>query len=100
MSQRTHELGVRVALGAQVRDVVRHVLEGGLRTVVVGVLIGVLLSLGAGKLVAALLYGVSPRDPVALTTVAVVLLVVAAFAALVPAWRASRVDPLAALRSD
>jgi predicted permease len=100
VSQRTHEFGVRVALGAQVRDVVRHVLGDGLRTVVVGILIGVLLSLAAGKLVAALLYGVSPRDPVALTTVAVVLLVVAALAAFVPALRASRVDPLAALRSD
>jgi predicted permease len=100
VSQRTHEFGVRVALGAQVGDVIRNVLGTGLRVVVVGVAIGVALSLAAGKLVAALLYGVTPRDPAAISTVVVLLLAVAATAALIPAWRASRVDPLTALRAE
>jgi putative ABC transport system permease protein len=100
VSQRTHEFGVRMALGAQIGHVVRHVLGEGLRTVVLGVVVGVGLSLAAGRLVSALLYGVTPRDPVALTVVAALLLGVATAAALVPAWRASRVDPLTALRAD
>jgi putative ABC transport system permease protein len=100
VSQRTHEFGVRVAVGAQVSDIVGHVLGDGLRTVAIGIVIGVGLSLAAGKVVAALLYGVSPRDPGALSVVAVALLAVAVVAALVPAWRASRVDPLTALRAE
>ena len=100
VSQRTHEFGVRVALGAQLRDVVRHVLADGLRTVAIGVAMGVGLSLAAGRVIAALLYGVTPRDPVALSSVVVLLLAVATIAALIPALRASRVDPLTALRSE
>lgn len=100
VSQRTHEFGVRMALGAQIADVVRHVLGEGLRTVAAGVVVGVVLSVIGGKLVAALLYGVTPRDPAALSIVAMTLLVVATVAALVPAWRASRVDPLTALRDE
>jgi ABC-type antimicrobial peptide transport system permease subunit len=64
------------------------------------VAIGVILSLAAGKLIASLLYGVSPRDPVALVLVVAVLLVTGALAALMPAWRAARVDPVGALRAD
>jgi len=100
VSQRMHEFGVRVALGAQFADVLRHVLGEGLRTVVVGVGVGVALALAAGRLVAALLYGITPRDPGALATVSVVLLIAAAVAALVPAWRASRVDPLLVLHRE
>ena len=66
----------------------------------VGVVVGVGLSLMAGRLVSALLYGVTPRDPAALSGVVVTLLVVATVAALVPAWRASRVDPLTALHNE
>ena len=100
VSQRTHEFGVRVALGAQFGDVMRHVLGEGLRVVWGGVVVGVALSLLAGRLVAALLYGVTPRDPAALSVVVVTLLAVATVAALVPAWRASRVDPLTALHNE
>ena len=82
------------------RDVIRHVVGDGLMPVTLGVVVGVLLSLAGGKLVASLLYGVTPGDPSAISVVAGVLLVVATFAALVPAWRASRVDPLIALRIE
>jgi len=78
----------------------RHVLGEGLRVVWGGVVAGVALSLLAGRLVAALLYGVTPRDPAALSVGVVTLLAVATVAALVPAWRASRVDPLTALHND
>jgi putative ABC transport system permease protein len=100
VSQRTHEFGVRVALGAQFGDIMRHVLGDGLRMVAVGVAVGVVLSLLSGQLVAALLYGITPRDPGALSAVATTLLAIAAAAALVPAWRASRVDPLTALHNE
>jgi ABC-type antimicrobial peptide transport system permease subunit len=100
VNQRLHEFGVRVALGARVGDVIRLVVGQGVRTVAVGVAIGVLLSLAAGKLIASLLYGVSPRDPLALAVVVAVLLATGALAALMPAWRAARVDPVGALRSD
>ena len=100
VSQRTHELGVRAALGARVTDIVRAVLRDGLTTVLVGLVTGVVLALGAGRVVASLLYGVAPRDPLALMVVAGALMVVAVGAALVPAWRASHVDPLLALRNE
>jgi predicted permease len=100
VSQRTHEFGVRAALGAQLGDVVRLVVGEGLRTVAIGVVFGIGLALAAGRLVAAMLYGVSPADPLTLGLVPGVLLVVAAAAALVPAWKAGRVDPLTALRAE
>ena len=100
VSQRTQEFGVRVALGAQIRDVLAQVLGEGLRVVTIGVIVGVLLTLAAGRLVAALLYGVAPSDPVTLTVVGLALLATAALAALVPAWRAATVDPVTALRAD
>ncbi|HEY5418372.1 MAG TPA: FtsX-like permease family protein, partial [Gemmatimonadaceae bacterium] len=100
VSQRTHEFGVRAALGAQMADIVRHVLRDGLKTVLVGLVAGVMLAMGAGRVVASLLYGVPPRDPLALTVVAGALMAVAVGAALVPAWRASRADPLLALRNE
>ena len=100
VTQRTHEFGVRVALGAQVADVVRQVLGEGLRTVFVGVAVGIVLALAAGRLIAAMLYGIAPRNPVVLALVSAVLLGAAAVAALVPAWRAARADPLTALRAE
>jgi ABC-type antimicrobial peptide transport system permease subunit len=100
VSQRTHEFGVRAALGAQLGDVVRLVVGEGLRTVAIGVVLGIGLALAAGRLVAAMLYGVSPADPLTLALVPGVLLVVAAAAAVVPAWKAGRVDPMTALRAE
>ena len=100
VGQRRHELGVRAALGAGVADSVRLVVGSGLRLVGIGVAVGIVLALTGGRLIAALLYGVAPRDPGALGAVAGVLLVVAAIASALPAWRASRADPMEALRAD
>jgi predicted permease len=100
VSQRVHEFGVRVALGARTSDVIGHVIGQGLRTVALGVALGVALTIVAGRLIASLLYGVSPSDPVAIALVATLLLLVSIAAALSPAWRAARVDPMTALRTD
>ncbi len=99
-SQRVHEIGVRIALGAVAGNIVRLVLGEGIRVVMIGVVIGVALSLAAGQLVAALLYHTSPRDPAVLAGAALSLLLVAVCACLVPAWRALRVDPASALRTE
>lgn len=100
VSQRTHEFGVRVALGARTGDVVRLVIGGGLRTVAVGVVIGIGLALAGGRLIESLLYGIKPSNPAVIAIVAAILLGVAAIAAFAPAWRAARVDPVNALRAD
>ncbi len=100
VAQRTHELGVRVALGAQVSDVVRLVLGEGMILASVGVVIGGGIAMVAGKWVRPMLFQVSPYDPVVFVGVGVVLLGVAAVASLVPARRAGKVDPLTALRSE
>jgi ABC-type antimicrobial peptide transport system permease subunit len=100
VSQRAHEFGVRAALGASVSDVLRQVLGEGLRTVAVGVVAGLLLAAAAGRLIASLLYGITPGDPAVMVSVAVVLFVIATIAALAPAWRAARADPVTALRAD
>jgi predicted permease len=100
VAQRTHELGVRVALGAQVSDVVRLVLGEGMILASVGVVIGGGIAMIAGKWVRPMLFQVSPYDPVVFVGVGVVLLGVAAVASLVPARRAGKVDPLTALRSE
>lgn len=100
VTQRTHEFGVRMALGARATDVVRQVVSEGLRTALVGVAAGIVLALAAGRLVAALLYGIEPRDPATLAVVAGLLVVVGVVASLVPAWRAAHADPLDALRAD
>ena len=100
MSQRMHEMGVRIALGARAADVHRLVLTEGLRVVAVGAGIGVLLALAAGQLVASLLYSVSSRDPLTLVASVGILLAAGAVAGAIPAWRASRVDPVVTLRSN
>ena len=100
VAQRTHELGVRMALGARTGDVLRLVVGEGLRVTVVAVALGGAAALLAGRWVKPLLYEVSEKDPATYVGVAVALLVVAAAASLVPARRASRVDPSVALRSD
>jgi len=100
ISQRRHELGVRAALGAGIADIVRLVIGNGLRVVIAGAAIGSLLALAGGRLVASLLYGVAPRDPIVLASVVAVLIVVAVLASAAPAWRASRADPMDALRAE
>lgn len=100
VTQRTHEFGVRVALGAKLSDVLQLVVGEGLRTVAIGVVVGIALALAAGRLIATLLYGIEPTNVVVIGGVSVVLLVVAVAAALAPAWRAARVDPITALRAE
>jgi putative ABC transport system permease protein len=100
VTQRTHEFGVRVALGAQASDVVRGVLRQALTPIVVGVTAGVGIALAGGKVVESLLYDVSPRDAIVIAGVPLLLLTAAVAAALVPSTRAARVDPVVALRAD
>jgi predicted permease len=100
VAQRTHELGVRRALGAQAADAIRLVVKDGLKLAGVGVAIGAAAAFWTGKFVRSLLFGVSPRDPAVFVLVAVLLIAVAVAASWVPALRASRVDPSEALRAD
>lgn len=100
VTQRRHELGVRAALGAGLGDIVRLVVGQGLRISIVGTVIGLGLAIAGGRLIASLLYGVAPQDPSVLIMVALLVMLVAALAGVLPAWRASRADPLEALRAE
>jgi putative ABC transport system permease protein len=100
VSQRTQEIGVRVALGAGRRDVVRLVLGQGLRLAGGGIVLGALGALGATRVVKTILYNVTPTDPLSFAGVASFLIVVAAAASYVPARRAMAVDPIVALRNE
>ena len=100
VSQQTHEIGIRMALGAQQNDVLRLVLTQGMKVTLVGIGVGLAAGLILTKLLSSLLFGVRPRDPLTFTLVAVLLAVVALVACLVPALRATRVDPLVWLRYE
>ena len=100
VQQRTHEMGVRIALGAQPGDVAGLVVGGGLRVAGIGIAIGLGLALWAARWVKPLLYDTSPTEPAIYVVVALTLLSVAALASWVPARRATRVDPNVALRAD
>ena len=100
VSQRSRELGIRIALGASGANVMAHVLRPGIALAAAGVGIGLVASLALTRLIASLLFGVTPVDPVTFGAVAAVLLGVAVAACAVPARRASRVDPLVAMRSE
>jgi putative ABC transport system permease protein len=98
--QRTREIGIRMAIGAEGGDVLKIILrEAGVLTAV-GLLIGTGLALGAAQAAKALLYGLKPRDPLTLVIAVVALSAVAAFASFLPAYRASKLDPLTALRYE
>ena len=100
VSQRRREFGVRVALGARTGGIVGMVLGQGLRLAIAGVAIGVAIAFAAGGMLTPLLLGVGPRDPLVTISVVMALGVTALVAGLVPAWRAARVDPSDALRSE
>ena len=100
VAQRTNEIGLRMALGADRASVVRMVLRGASFRVLVGLIFGVPLAIGAGRLLSAQLYGVSSWDPLALTVAAGTLGICAFFAAVIPARRAASISPMDALRSE
>lgn len=99
-AQRTHEIGIRMALGAESRDVLKMVLSRSLVMIAIGVAVGLLISFAGARAIASLLVGVSPSDPVTFGGVMLLLLGVALLACLIPAYRATRVDPLVALRYE
>ena len=100
VAQRTNEIGVRMALGANRRNVVQLVLRGAFNRVLLGLLLGLPLAVGAGRLIAAQLYGVSIWDPLALSAAAISLAICAFFAAIIPAGRAASISPMSALRTE
>jgi predicted permease len=99
-TQRTGEIGVRMALGAGREQVLRLMLGDGLRPALYGLVLGLTASAGAVRLIQSMLYGTRPLDPAIFAAVAATLLVVAGVACIVPAWRASRLDPMQALRTE
>jgi predicted permease len=100
VQQRTREIGIRVALGAQSRDILELVLRQGIGSVLAGVGIGIVAGLALTRLMTSLLYGVGASDGLTFASVSVLLLLVAVAACSIPAWRATRVDPLEALRHE
>jgi putative ABC transport system permease protein len=100
VSQRTREMGVRMALGAGQGNVLRMILNQGLRLAAIGVGLGLLASIGLTRLMTGLLFGVKPTDPATFVFVTIALLAVALAACWIPAWRATRVDPVIALRYE
>jgi putative ABC transport system permease protein len=100
VSQRTRELGIRVALGAKRSDISRAVLAGSISIVAAGVALGIGGAIGAGRFLASLLFGVPPYDALILTIAAVALFTTGLLANWLPARRASRVDPMVSLRAD
>jgi len=100
VTERTQEIGVRVALGARRAEVIVMVIRDGLRLAVAGAVIGLVGAFALGRVLAGFLYGVSPADPLTLAAVTLLLLLVAGAACLVPALRATRVDPMVALRAS
>jgi ABC-type antimicrobial peptide transport system permease subunit len=98
--QRTNEIGIRLALGAQTRDVLLMIVKQGSKLIVLGLVIGLVGAFAATRVIGSLLFGVKTRDPFTFVAAAVLLAIVALLACYVPAWRATKVDPLEALRYE
>jgi ABC-type antimicrobial peptide transport system permease subunit len=100
VSRRTREIGIRMAMGAQRREVLGLVLRESMLLVLAGIAIGIAASLAAGRLVASQLFGLEPTDPITMLSAMLVMLMVSAAAGYLPARRATRVDPMVALRYE
>src|SRR5581483_10503 len=99
-SQRTREVGIRVALGASKSEVLRLLVKPGVILTVIGMAIGLVLAILVSTLIAGMLYGVNSTDPITFGGISVLLSAVAIIASAIPAWRAAKVDPMIALRCD
>jgi len=100
VTQRTHEIGIRMALGARTGNVLSLIMKNGLTLVLTGIAIGIAGALAVTRFLTTLLFGVTPTDSVTFVVVAIIFFVIAMLASLVPALRATRVDPLEALRYE
>ena len=100
VAQRTNEIGIRIALGARREQVLRLVLRDGMQPTLIGLVLGLAGSAAAGQLIRSMLYETQPLDPAIFAAVAATLLSVAVAACAFPAWRASRIDPMQALRTE
>jgi putative ABC transport system permease protein len=100
VTQRIHEIGIRMALGARPVDVLKLVVKQGLALALVGVFVGLIVSIALTRVLASQLYGVTPTDPVTFTAISVLLILVAVIACSIPAIRAAKVDPMIAVRYE
>jgi putative ABC transport system permease protein len=100
VSQRTREMGIRMALGAQIRDVLRLIMRRGMRLVVIGIVLGLAGALALTRFLSSLLMGVGTADPLTFAGMAILLVGVALVACYLPAWRATKADPTVALRVE
>ena len=100
VTQRVSEIGIRIALGAQRERILSLILFDGLRPAFIGLILGLTASAGTTQLIRSMLYGTEPTDPAVIGAVILTLLLIALFACIFPAWRASRLDPMQALRTE